>query len=119
MSSKIEPMLEVALRAILELLCAGRHRHAARLLAELLQAPEPPRSKGALRWEATKLRMDVFRRDAMACAYCRRKINLSDAHIDHVVPLSQGGSNDLSNLATACRDCNLSKGARTPEEWRQ
>lgn len=25
---------------------------------------------------------------------------------------------DDSNLVTACRDCNRSKGARTPEQWR-
>lgn len=32
--------------------------------------------------------------------------------------LFQGGGHDDSNLVTACRDCNRSKGARTPEQWR-
>ena len=30
----------------------------------------------------------------------------------------QGGSNALTNLATACRPCNLSKASSTLEEWR-
>ena len=37
---------------------------------------------------------------------------------DHVVPLVSGGPNDPGNLAPACEDCNRSKGARTPDEWR-
>jgi hypothetical protein len=30
--------------------------------------------------------------------------------IDHVIPRSRGGSNDLSNLVLCCRSCNSSKG---------
>lgn len=32
--------------------------------------------------------------------------------IDHVVPLSRGGSNALDNLVPCCTSCNSSKGAR-------
>jgi 5-methylcytosine-specific restriction endonuclease McrA len=37
---------------------------------------------------------------------------------DHVEPLSRSGSNDLTNLTTACKQCNLSKHNKTVEEWR-
>lgn len=38
-------------------------------------------------------------------------------HVDHMVPVSRGGSNDPGNLQLLCRSCNDSKGTKTPEEW--
>ncbi|MBN1311548.1 MAG: HNH endonuclease [Anaerolineae bacterium] len=48
------------------------------------------------------------------CAYCGcRGEGLTP---DHVIPLSRGGDNALSNIVPSCSACNLRKGARTPEE---
>lgn len=44
------------------------------------------------------------------CAWCGTHWR-EDFHIDHVVAVSRGGSNDLSNLVAACSTCNLSKGS--------
>jgi 5-methylcytosine-specific restriction endonuclease McrA len=38
-------------------------------------------------------------------------------HVDHRVPLSRGDSNDISNIVLACPHCNLSKGAKLPEDF--
>ena len=43
---------------------------------------------------------------------CNRCGNISDLTIDHIVPLSKGGTNETSNLQILCRRCNASKGAR-------
>jgi 5-methylcytosine-specific restriction endonuclease McrA len=49
------------------------------------------------------------------CAYCGVKpVHLT---IDHVIPRSQDGSNDPSNLLPACRNCNESKGSRSLTNW--
>jgi 5-methylcytosine-specific restriction endonuclease McrA len=48
------------------------------------------------------------------CAYCGREVERLTP--DHVIPLSQGGSNTLSNIVPACESCNKRKGGRTPEE---
>jgi len=60
------------------------------------------------------VRQQVLIRDEYRCRYCGR----FDAHlsIDHMMPQSRGGSHKIENLVTACRSCNSSKGARTPEE---
>lgn len=56
--------------------------------------------------------------DGWRCAYCDRSLAYGEIHIDHIIPLSKGGTNDFENLALSCKPCNLHKGARTPEEWR-
>lgn len=56
------------------------------------------------------------------CYYCGAKIwpgtNGGFASIDHFLPTSQGGADDLSNLVPACRPCNSCKCTRTPDEAR-
>lgn len=77
--------------------------------------PEPrrlPRDE----WEP--LRRKVFRRDEETCVYCGASGDGVDLECDHVVPVSRGGSNDMDNLATACRSCNRSKKDLLLEEWR-
>lgn len=50
------------------------------------------------------------------CAYCRHTARgLPDP--EHVLPLSRGGRNDMSNLVAACRPCNADKGDLTLDEW--
>ena len=50
------------------------------------------------------------------CSSCGIEKNQS---IDHIVPLSRGGTHSIGNLMTLCRSCNSSKNARTLIEWRQ
>jgi 5-methylcytosine-specific restriction endonuclease McrA len=50
------------------------------------------------------------------CAYCDCALN-GIYHIDHVVPISRGGSNSIENIVLSCPQCNLSKGAKTLSEW--
>lgn len=50
------------------------------------------------------------------CAYCNAEVG-QNYHVDHVVPLSRGGSNWPDNLAIACPSCNSSKNDKLLEEW--
>ena len=49
------------------------------------------------------------------CYWCGERVE--EYHVDHVVPLSRGGSDDPGNLVIACPHCNLSKHNRLPHEW--
>lgn len=51
------------------------------------------------------------------CYYCGVELASVKPHVDHVIPLDQGGSDSPENLVIACRFCNLSKHNRTPEQW--
>jgi hypothetical protein len=54
----------------------------------------------------------LARRDGGArCRYCGLRQKLRDMTVDHVVPLSRGGNNALSNLVLACAACNRAKSA--------
>lgn len=57
------------------------------------------------------VRCKVIRRDAYVCGICKGFVPPDDVHIDHIVPVAHGGTDDLSNLQVAHSGCNLSKGA--------
>lgn len=58
-----------------------------------------------------KLRFDVFKRDGFACQYCGAHPPNAVLEVDHVKAVSNGGTNDIDNLVTACFPCNRGKGA--------
>jgi 5-methylcytosine-specific restriction endonuclease McrA len=52
-----------------------------------------------------------------SCAYCLKSISLCEVEPDHVVPLSRGGLNAVSNLLPSCHLCNGSKRDLGLREW--
>ncbi len=59
-----------------------------------------------------KTRFEVFKRDSFTCQFCGRKAPDVLLVVDHMEPVSKGGTNHILNLITACRDCNLGKSDR-------
>ncbi len=57
-----------------------------------------------------KIRFEVFKRDAFKCAYCGRSAPNVILECDHIIPVAEGGTNDIINLITSCHDCNSGKG---------
>ncbi len=57
----------------------------------------------------------LVERHGARCAYCGGEGPLE---IEHRVPLSRGGTNDISNIVPACRGCNARKHDKTDEEFR-
>jgi 5-methylcytosine-specific restriction endonuclease McrA len=101
---------------------------------------EPDRRRAKVKRDlSAKKRFDVLKRDNFTCRYCGRSVSSEDLpvsrksddpaldelmvqlklakyevilEVDHVIPRSRGGGDDMDNLVTACKDCNRGKGAR-------
>jgi hypothetical protein len=56
-------------------------------------------------------RWRIFARDGYTCQHCRATGATVELTVDHVFPVSLGGTNAESNLQTLCRSCNSRKGA--------
>jgi 5-methylcytosine-specific restriction endonuclease McrA len=56
-----------------------------------------------------EVRKYVYQRDKYQCQSCGKTSLETNLSIDHIIPLSRGGKNDISNLQTLCLTCNQSK----------
>jgi len=63
---------------------------------------------------ATRFR--VLERYDFTCQYCGHEAPEVKLHVDHIVPLEAGGSDEEWNMTAACVDCNLGKKARPLRE---
>ncbi len=55
-----------------------------------------------------------------ACPECRKTMRYGEAfHVDHIVPVVHGGTNDPSNLRITHAQCNLRRGTRSPNAQRE
>ena len=57
-----------------------------------------------------QLREEVLNKYKFSCVFCEGKENLS---IDHIHPVSKGGSDEFKNLQVLCRSCNSRKSNKT------
>ena len=77
------------------------------------------KSKAEGRHAAADIRA-IFSAQSGLCANCQTKLFKSGKqkyHVDHIMPLALGGSNWPTNLQCLCPSCNLSKGAKHPDDW--
>jgi len=63
----------------------------------------------------SKLRHECFKRDNYTCKECGVTKKDRILHCDHIIPVSQGGADELDNLQTLCDECNL---AKSNKKWK-
>lgn len=67
-----------------------------------------------MNWIRQEKRLAIYLRDGCACVWCGAAVEDGvQLTLDHVVPHVNGGTNDATNLVTACHRCNTSRGARS------
>lgn len=70
-------------------------------------------ARGTFRWIEVIRLFIAFDR---TCAYCQDTID-GQPDPDHVLPLSRGGANDITNILPCCSACNSDKRDLTLDEW--
>jgi 5-methylcytosine-specific restriction endonuclease McrA len=63
----------------------------------------------------SNVRNAIIDRDGRICRYCGDEAK--KIHIDHIVPVYSGGSDDPENLCVSCAECNLAKSKMTVAEF--
>lgn len=64
---------------------------------------------------------EIVKRDGSRCVYCDRALDYTrrgasrdtDASLDHIIRLCDGGSNTYENVVCACRGCNQRNASRS------
>ncbi len=96
--------------------CEAHKRVAPGSFADRARGSRHERGYGS-QWD--RLRASVMARDAGLCVPCRVMGRASPARaVDHVVPKSQGGTDELDNLQAICIDCHREKTARESAQGR-
>ncbi|GAM07909.1 HNH endonuclease [Geobacter sp. OR-1] len=53
------------------------------------------------------------------CHWCGESFPKEELTMDHVVPITRGGSSSRGNLVPACKECNSRKKYLLPLEWEE
>jgi 5-methylcytosine-specific restriction endonuclease McrA len=61
-------------------------------------------------------RINIYLRDSFTCQYCGERKQMRQLTYDHVLPMSQGGKTNWTNIVAACSPCNRYKDNRTPQQ---
>ena len=71
-----------------------------------------------MNWLRPEKRLAIYLRDGLACVWCGSSLEEGVTFtLDHLKPHSRGGGNEATNLVTACKRCNSSRGNRTVKRF--
>ncbi len=120
-----EPIKVISWQRAITLLFLGKvevleeYNHGVRSVNLIIKIPAVVRLLRAFRRHARPVkfsRVNIYARDNYRCQYCGKRASIGELTYDHVLPRSQGGRTEWTNIVTCCYLCNRKKGGRTPRE---
>ncbi len=82
---------------------------------EVLEKSEPKDERDY--YNDPQRRLVILARDNKICVYCTAVLSEDNFVLDHLVPVSKGGSNKKHNLVAACEVCNRRRGDSEPIQF--
>jgi 5-methylcytosine-specific restriction endonuclease McrA len=67
-------------------------------------------------WHTPADLLEMFEQQSGRCVYCEIELG-TKYHVDHIRPISRGGSNWIRNIQLLCARCNRSKWALDHDEY--
>lgn len=72
------------------------------------------KQQSARRWA---IKTELIKKNGNKCGYCFRRHYKKYLTLDHMQPLSKGGSDTKDNMILACKECNEVKADMDIDEW--
>lgn len=88
------------------------------LIVKANKSARRARKRGAGGKHSANQILDLHQKQKFKCANCKRSI-CTQYHVDHIMPIKLGGSDDIRNIQLLCPSCNLEKGCIHPIDWAQ
>lgn len=63
------------------------------------------------------IKRKIWERQNEKCAYCGTRRKLANMTVDHIIPFSKGGTDEIENLQCTCKLCNHMKADMMPSEF--
>lgn len=60
------------------------------------------------RWTSVE-KLFMLQKSKSRCCHCGKELSLSTMTVEHVIPISKGGTNDMENMVALCETCNAEK----------
>jgi 5-methylcytosine-specific restriction endonuclease McrA len=125
LSQGYEPIKVISWQRAISLLFLGKvevleeYAHDVHSVSLVIKIPAVVRLLRAFRRHAKPVkfsRVNIYARDNYRCQYCGKRASIRELTYDHVVPRSQGGRTEWTNIVSCCYECNRAKGGRTPHQ---
>ena len=65
------------------------------------------------------LKKYIYERDIKQCRFCNKELEFRQISLDHYLPRSKKGPNDVFNIVLSCKKCNKYKENRVPSNYEE
>ncbi len=79
----------------------------------MAQLPESQKRRIEANRAIYRLKKKILIRDGHVCGICGEAVRERELSIDHIAPISAGGSDDITNLQPSHKTCNSRKGGKS------